>query len=155
MNTEKFEKKIEKKYGVTPYELKDLKISKIKKLQNINKTKLKEEKKFKVIRSITSTITKGAAKGAAVAGTIDTLFPNIIPVIQSAITTTSKIGTVEKSLSYILASSKAVATISGWGVIGIGAGCGTVLYGSYKLIKSACKQIKIINDKHKAKKLYK
>lgn len=155
MNQEKFDLNVQKKYGVNGETLKDLSVSKIKNLRNINKEKLKEDKDFKLIRNISSTLTKGASIGAGVAGTINTAFPNIIPVAMSAFTTQSNMSTFGKILAYAGAASKPVATISGPTIIGIGAGIGAIIYGSYKLIKTGYNHLCVVNDKRTANKLYK
>ena len=155
MNQEKFEKKIQKRYGVDTETLKDLNLSKIKSLENINTSKLKETKKFKVFRNIGNTLVKGGTMGAGVAGAINTAFPNIIPVAMSALTTSSNMSTIGKALGYIGAASKPVAIVSGPTIIGVGAGIGAILYGSFKLIKSGYKKLRIINDRNKAKRLCK
>lgn len=154
MNQEKFDLNIQKKYGVSPSELKDLSVSKIRNLSNVNREKLKEKKKFKVIRNIGSTLSKGASIGAGVAGTINTVFPNIIPVGLSALTTQANVSTFGKVLAYAGAASKPVASISGPAILGVGAGIGAILYGSFKLIKCGYKELRIIEDRKKAKKLY-
>lgn len=155
MDQKKFDAKVQKKYGVDTETLKDLNLSYIKKLKNVNKTKLSEEKKFKTVRNISSTLTKGAGIGAGIAGTINTAFPNIIPVALSAFTASSELSTFGKIAAFVGAASKPVATISGPTIIGIGSGVGAVLYGSYKLIKKGYNELCIVHDRSKAKKLYK
>ena len=51
MNEAKFEEKIQKVYGLDKEELADSSVSKIKSLENINKSILEENKKFKVASS--------------------------------------------------------------------------------------------------------
>lgn len=155
MNQDKFEKKLYKKYGTSKEELKDLNVSKIKNLQVLNAKKIKETKKFKFIRNIGNTLIKGGTIGAGVAGTINTVFPNIIPVTLSAITSYSEISNFGKLASYIGAASKPIAMISGPTIIGIGAGLGAVLYGGFKLVKNGVNKLSIISDRNKAKRLCK
>lgn len=150
-----FDNKINKRYGISKEELKDLPLSKIKSLSNINKEALKETRNFKVFRNIGSTLVRGASLGAGVSGTINTIFPNIVPVIASAITTNSDLNNFGKGISYILAASKPVDVISGYSIIGIGAGIGAIIYSGYTLVKSGSKKIIAINDRSKARKLCK
>jgi len=151
----KFDNKINKRYGISKEELKDLPLSKIKSLGNINKEALKETRNFKVFRGIGSTLVRGASLGAGVSGTINTIFPNIVPVIASALTTNSDLNNFGKGISYILAASKPVDVISGYSIIGIGAGIGAIIYSGYTLVKSGSKKIIAINDRSKARKLCK
>lgn len=150
-----FDSKINKRYGIPKEELKDLSLSKIKSLRNINKNALKEAKNFKVIRGLSNTIIKGASLGAGISGTINTMFPNIVPVIASALTTNSDLNNFGKGISYILAASKPVDVISGYSIIGIGAGIGAIVYSGYTLIKSGSQKIIDINNRNKSKKLCK
>lgn len=155
IDNDKFKEKIQNKYGerMTAQTLAAKPISEIKIIRNVNKKALSETKKFKTFRRMGSTIAKGASIGAGVSGTINTLFPNVVPVIASAITAQSKLSGVEKTLSYALAASKPVDLISGYGIIGIGAGIGVLLYGGYRLIKCGAQRIAIAHDKGQAKKL--
>ena len=155
MNEAKFEEKIQKVYGLDKEELADSSVSKIKSLENINKSILEENKKFKVVRNIGNTLVKGATYGAGIAGTVNTIFPNIVPVVASSLTTASSISTASKAASLLAAASKPVAIISGPMVIGVGAACGAILYGGYKLVKSAIKGLVIMNYRKKAKTLCK
>jgi len=151
----KFDNKINKRYGISKEELKDLPLSKIKSLGNINKEALKEARNFKVFRNIGGTLVRGASLGAGVSGTINTIFPNIVPVIASALTTNSDLNNFGKGISYILAASKPVDVISGYSIIGIGAGIGAIIYSGYTLVKSGSKKIIAINDRSKARKFCK
>ena len=85
MNEAKFEEKIQKVYGLDKEELADSSVSKIKSLENINKSILEENKKFKVVRNIGNTLVKGGTYGAGIAGTVNTIFPNIVPVVVSSL----------------------------------------------------------------------
>ena len=155
MNETKFEKRIQKFYGLDKQELANSSVSKIKSLKNINKSILKENKKFKVVRSIGNTLVKGGSCGAGIAGTVNTIFPNLVPVLASSLTTASNISTASKVAGLFAAASKPVAIISGPMVIGIGAACGAILYSGYRLVKSAIKGLVIMNDRKKAKTLCK
>ena len=81
MKQEKYEQKIKMKYGVTKEELKDLSISKIKNLKVKEKNLQKENSKFKLVRKPIKTIVKGATIGASFAGVVNTVFPNLVPVL--------------------------------------------------------------------------
>lgn len=155
MNKEKFEKKIEKKYGTSLDEIKNMSVSSVKSLEKVNMTKLKDTKKCKLVRNIGNTLVKGASIGMGVSGTINTAFPNIIPVAMSALTAKSNVNTAYKILSYVGAASKPVASISGPVVIGVGAGIGAIVYGTYTLIKNGVKHLQIKKDINNAKKLCK
>ena len=155
MNKEKVEKRLIKRYGVNPNEIKDLSITKIKNLKNINKEKLKQEDKFKVVKKPIGALIKGASIGASVAGCVNTAFPNLVPVVGTYLTTTSNFSNLEKTLGITLLASKPIDIVSGYGVIGIGASVGALLYSGYSLIKLGTNNLKIINDRNKAKKLCK
>lgn len=153
MNMDKFEKKIEKKYGVKSEVLKDLSIRKIKNLKNINTTKLKEQQKFKFIRKPIATIIKGASIGTGVAGCINTIFPNLIPVIGTYVVTSSKIPNKYKLTILTTLASLPVDLSQGYIILGVGATIGAVLYSGYSLVKTSTKNLKIISDRSKAKKI--
>jgi len=153
IRVKKFDAKLQKRYGIPKEELKDLSLSKIRSLSNVNKTALKETRNFKIFRGIGSTLVKGASLGAGVSGTINTIFPNIVPVVSSALTTSSDLPVIGKTLSYALAASKPIDLVSGYIIIGIGAGIGAILYGSYSLVKYRTKNIMIYHDRKKARKL--
>ena len=74
MNKEKVEKRLIKRYGVNPNEIKDLSITKIKNLKNINKEKLKQEDKFKVVKKPIGALIKGASIGAVLLVVLIPLF---------------------------------------------------------------------------------
>ena len=155
MDKEKFSMKIEKKYGTNEEELANLSISRIKKLR-INEKLLKKQKaKFKIIRKPLGFIAKGASIGAGVAGVVNTAFPNLIPVIGTHLNAISNTSTAKKIIGDVLLASKPIDLISGYGVIGIGAGIGILAYSGYKLIKGIVSNISIANDRHKAIKLTK
>ncbi len=152
MNQENFSKKIEKKYGVSESELANLSISKIKNLK-INEKRLRQEKsKLEVIKKPIKGIMKGAGIGASVAGIVNTVFPNLVPVVATHINATSNAPTWQKFLNNALFASKPVDIVSGHGVIGIGAGIGILAYSGYKLIKNITNTISIANDRRKAGK---
>lgn len=80
---------------------------------------------------------KGIAKGAGLAGAINTAFPNLVPVISSMLIGGSSMSGWAKAGFAIGLASNPVAQISGWGVLAIGAAAGAVLGGTISLIKAA------------------
>ena len=153
MNKEKFEKKVIKKYGVESLELKDLPISKIKDLRVKNIEKIKKSKKFKFIRKPIGTIVKGVSLGCGVAGCVDTIFPDLVPVVGTYITTTSHLSNEFKLGILTFLASLPANISSSYIVLGIGASLGAVLYSGYKIIKTTSNNLKIVTDRSKAKKL--
>ena len=153
MNKEKFEKKVIKKYGVESSEIKDLSISKIKDLRVKNIEKIKTTKKYKFVKKPLGTIIKGAAIGTSISGCVNTIFPDLVPVLGTYITTTSNLNNEFKLGILTFLASLPANISSSYIVLGIGASLGTVLYSGYKIVKSTFNNLKIINDKHKAKKL--
>lgn len=153
MNKEKFEKRVVKRYGVSSEVLKDLSVSKIKNLKINHKYELKEKEKFKLVKKPIKVIAKGAGLGASVAGCVNTLFPNLIPVIGTYITTSSNISSKAKLALLTSLASLPIDLASGYGVIAVGAGLGALTYSGYKLVKIATNHLKIVNDRGKAKKL--
>ena len=96
-----------------------------------------EDKNYSVTKKGIAGFLKGAAKGAGVAGTVNTLFPALIPTFAAMITGASEMSLGSKiAIGFGLASSPAVQ-ISGLGIIGIGAAAGAVLGGTISLIKNA------------------
>ena len=155
MNEEKFKKKIESKYGVKSNEFGDLSLSKIKELKfHKNVDKILNDK-FKCVKKPVSVLVKGGSLGAGVAGAVNTVFPNIVPVIGSAFTQAQDLSWYEKALGYVSFSSQPVDVISGPVIVGIGAAVGAVLYGGYSLIKTSVDTLEIVNDRKKAKRLLK
>ena len=86
MNEEKFNKKIESKYGVSATDIENLSVSKIKELKFYKDVEKKFNDKFKVIKTPVAVLVKGGTLGAGVAGAVNTAFPNLVPVIGSAFT---------------------------------------------------------------------
>lgn len=155
MNQEKFKKKIQKRYGVNEEELSNFSISKIRKLKVNEKALKKQNAKFKIVKKPLGVIAKGASIGASVAGIVNTALPNLVPVIGTHLNAIRDTSNTNKILGDILLASKPVDVISGYGVIGIGAGIGVLAYSGYKLIKGISSTISIASDRHKAKKLTK
>lgn len=153
MNKEKFEKKVMKKYGATSNEIKDLSISKIKDLRIKNIEKIKNTKKYKFIKKPIGTIIKGAGIGASVAGCVNTIFPDLVPVVGTYITTTSNLSSEFKIGILTFLASLPANISSSYIVLGVGASLGAVLYSGFKIVKSTSNNLKIVNLKHKAKKL--
>ena len=95
------------------------------------------DKNFSVTKKGIVGFLKGAAKGAGVAGTVNTLFPALIPTFAAMITGASDMSLISKiAIGAGLASAPAVQ-ISGLGIIGIGAAAGAVLGGAISLVKGA------------------
>ena len=155
MKQEKYEQKIKKKYGVTKEELKDLSISKIKNLKVKEKNLQKENSKFKLVRKPIKTIVKGATIGASVAGVVNTIFPNLVPVLGTHLNALSNNSNTNKIFNDLLLASAPIDIISGYGIIGIGGAIGILSYSTYKLIKITSNNLSIISDRKKAKKLSK
>lgn len=153
MNKEKVEKKISKKYGVNSIEIKDLKIKQIKDLRIKNLEKLKQTKKYKFIKKPIGTIVKGASIGTGVAGFVNTVFPDLVPVIGTYITTTTHLSPEFKLGILSFLSSYPASLSKSYLVLGVGAGLGAVLYSGYNLVKITSSNLKMINDRSKAKKL--
>ena len=147
----KFDTKIKNKYGTSKEELKNLSFKEVRNLKNINQIALMENDKFKLIKKPMKVLIKGASLGAGVFGTLDTIFPNIIPVLGSMVVSNSNTSTINKALSFSLMASHPVDIISGPVVIGIGAALGALTYSSYSLVKTGINNLKIRNDIKKAK----
>ena len=153
MNKEKFQKKVIKKYGVSSCELETLSVSKIKNLKIHNQEKLKENAKFKFIKKTLGVIIKGATIGTSVAGCINTIFPNLVPVSLTYLTTSSNISNGLKLSILTFLASKPVDSIDGNLILSIGALSGSILYSGYVLVKNTTDNLKILKDKKIAKKI--
>lgn len=151
MNVEK----MEKKYGVSLIELKDLNASKIKQLKNINELKLKETKKFKLVSSGIKTIVKGASIGIGASGTINTIFPNVFPMLITLYIGKSNLSILSQLTTTFVLSTSPVQNISGIMVTGIGAISGASVYTTYKLIKCGLETLEMKNDLKRIKKMFK
>ena len=104
------------------------------------------DKSYSVTKKGIAGFLKGAAKGAGVAGTVNTLFPALIPTFAAMITGASEMSLGSKiAIGFGLASSPAVQ-ISGLGIIGIGAAAGAVLGGAVSLVKGAVYKHAIKSD---------
>ena len=155
MNQQKFEKRIYKKYGVSSDNLKDLSIGKIKNLKNINSKALQEKDKFKIIKKPIKGIVKGATIGMGVAGSINSIFPNLVPVASTYLLTSSNIPEGIKLSLLPAIASLPVDLGSGYVVLGIGALTGVILNTGYQLIKNTTNTLKIVTDRSKAKRINK
>lgn len=144
----KFEQKIKNKYGITKNELENLSVKDALKLKHINETKLRDENKFKLVRS---TITKGAIGGVFVTDYFNKCFPNFIPTAIAMFSNTKELSTLEKLANTFLLSSKPVETVSQLTITGIGAGIGVLSYASYKLVKDKIEKLTIKKDLKKIK----
>ncbi|MBQ8472680.1 MAG: hypothetical protein IJ501_04175 [Bacilli bacterium] len=153
MNKEKFENKLQSKYRVSRYELENLSISKIKNLKIQNQEKLKENSKFKIIKKPLGIILKGAFIGTSIAGCVNTVFPNLVPVGLTYLTTSSDIPNSLKLGILTFLASKPVDLTDGYIILSIGAVTGSFLYSGYVLVKNTTSSLKILHDKKLAKKL--
>lgn len=153
MDKEKVTKKINKKYGVEPSVIRDSSTSKIKDLKLRKKINRIENDKFKFVKKPIGVLVKGGSMGAGLAGTVNTLFPNIVPVIGAALTESSNMSPLEKALGFTVMASKPVDIISGPTIIGVGALAGAILYGGYRLVKVGVDNISIVVDRKNAKKM--
>lgn len=147
----KFDKKIKKNYNIDKEELQHLSLFQAKNLKNVNRISLEENDKFKLIKKPMKVILKGSSIGAGLSGILDTIFPNIIPVLGSIVISNTNTSSINKALSFSLMASKPVDILSGKVVIGIGAILGALTYSSYSLVKTGISNLKIKNDIKKAK----
>lgn len=145
------ENKIQKRYGMSVDEFKNADVETIKSLKITNAAKKKELAKSKLIKKPIGIITKGASIGAGVAGAVNTAFPNLIPTIGGYITGSKAQNALESVVGILGFASKPVEVISGPTVLGIGAACGAVLYGGYRLVKACVNNAMIANDKKKVR----
>lgn len=145
----KLEEKIKNKYGITKKELENLSIKDAIKLKHINETKLRDENKFKLVRS---TITKGAISGVFITDYFNKCFPNFIPTAIAMFSNTKELNTLEKLANTFLLSSRPIETVSQLTITSIGAGLGVLTYGSYKLIKNKIEKVIVEKDIKKIKK---
>lgn len=153
MKKKTFDEKIKSKYGVDSSSIKDLSTSKLKELKLHNIVEKKLGDKYKIVKKPLGVLVKGGSLGAGVAGAVNTVFPNIVPVIGSAFTQAQELAWYEKALGYATFASKPVDIISGPMIVGIGAAVGVVLYGGYTLVKSGVDTLTIVKDRKNAKKL--
>ena len=153
MNKEKFENKLQSKYGVSGWELENLSVSKIKNLKIQNQEKLKGNSKFRIIKKPLGVILKGAAIGTSIAGGVNTIFPNLIPVSLTYLITSSRVPNSLKLGILTFLASKPVDSIDGYLILSIGAVAGSFIYSGYVLVKNTTSNLKILHDKKLAKKL--
>lgn len=84
------------------------------------------DKQYRTAKNLSKGFIKGAAKGAGIAGAINTAFPALVPTFAGMMVGASDISTIGKiGIGLGLASSPAVE-ISGLGILGIGAGVGAL-----------------------------
>ena len=168
MNKDKFEKKVNKKYGISSQELSIKTIKEAKVLKETHKQEIKNEKKgisnLKVSENVKkSKIGKyvlktfgGASTGIAIAEGINYWFPNIVPNIMSfyAGTKHNEMNILEKVSVILGLSSKPVYEVSHLTIIGVGALIGILTHTGYTLTKKGIKHLNVKNDIKKAKKLH-
>ncbi len=94
------------------------------------------EKQYSVAKEMSKHFLSGAAKGAGIAGAINTAFPALVPTFGGMLVGASDISTIGKiGIGLGLASSPAVQ-ISGLGILGIGAGVGALVGLTVGAVKS-------------------
>lgn len=155
MNKKKFETKLQSKYGVSGYELENLSVSKIKNLKIQNQEKLKKNSKLRIIKKPLGVMLKGATIGTSIAGCVNTIFPNLVPVSLTYLITSSRIPNNLKLGILTILASKPVDLTDGYLILSIGATTGSLLYSGYILVKNTTSNLKILHDKKLAKKLNK
>lgn len=119
MNREKFENKLQNKYGVSGYELENLSVSKIKNLKIKKQEKLKENSKFRIIKKPLDVILKGAFIGTSIAGGVNTIFPNLVPVSLTYLITSSRVPNNLKLGTLTILTSKPVDLTDGYIILSI------------------------------------
>lgn len=155
MNKEKFEKKVNKKYGVNSEELKDLTCSGIKNLKVENIENFKKTKRYKLIRKPLGTIAKGITSGCGIAGVVNTVVPDLVPVLGTYLTSTSKLDVKTKFAIASFLASLPSNFAKKYLVLLLGGALGGVLYPTFKLVKNTSSNLKIISDRNKAKRIHK
>jgi hypothetical protein len=95
------------------------------------------DKQYSLAKESSKGFVKGAAKGAGVAGVINTAFPALIPTFAGMATGASNLGLIEKIGIGLGLASKPVVEISGLTILGIGALVGALAGGTISLIKTA------------------
>lgn len=123
----------------------------VKSLKISNSAKNRDIANAKLIRKPVGIIAKGASIGAGVAGMVNTAFPNLIPTVGGYITGTKSQNTFESIAGILGFASSPVDVISGPTVLGIGAACGAVLYGGYRLVKACVNNVTIANGKKRVR----
>ena len=169
MNIEKFENKINKKYGITSQELSKMNIKEAKKTKEIHKINSKKKnnniknlevsdnvKNNKIGKYVLKTF-GGASTGIAISEGINFCFPSLIPNIMSfyAGTQYDKLSFLEKTSIILGLSSKPAFHISHLTIIGVGALVGILGHTGYTLTKNGINHVSVKNDLKKSKKLYK
>lgn len=169
MNKEKFENKINKKYGITTEELAQTnvkeakiikekhKIASKKKKENIKNLKVSDNiKNNKIGKYILKTF-GGASTGIAIAEGINFCFPTLIPNIAAfyAGTQYDKLSLLEKGAILLGLSSKPTFHISHLAIIGVGALVGILGHTGYTLTKNGINHISVKNDIKQSQKLHK
>lgn len=123
----------------------------VKSLKISNSAMNRDIANAKLIRKPVGIIAKGASIGAGVAGVINAAFPNLIPTIGGYITAAKSQNAFESIAGILGFASSPVDVISGPTVLGIGAACGAVLYGGYRLVKACVNNSTISNCKKRVR----
>lgn len=168
MNREKFEAKINNKYGITSLELADKTVKEAKKLKTAQTIERKKAKKginnLKVSDNIKNNsfgkyvlkTFSGASTGIAIAEGLNFCFPALVPSIVSYYTglQAAKMPVWKQALVVLGAASKPVYEVSHLTIIGVGALVGILGYNGYALAKSGINHLNVKSDIKKAKKLH-
>lgn len=168
MNREKFENKIDKRYGVTSSELADKTVKEAKELKEIKRSEKKAEKKGISNLKVSDNIKKnklgkyvlktfsGASTGIAIAEGINYWFPALVPSITSYYTglQAAKMSAWEQALIVLGAASKPAVEISHLTIVGVGALVGALLYNGYALVKKGINHHSIKSDINTSRKLH-
>lgn len=167
MNKEKFEKKVNKKYGISSQELSSKTVKEAKVLKESHKQEIKNDKKgisnLKVSDNVKNNklgkyVLKtfgGASTGIAIAEGINFWFPSIVPNIMAfyAGTKHNEMNILEKASVILGLSSKPVYEVSHLTIIGVGALIGILTHTGYTLTKKGINHLNVKSDVKKAKKL--
>lgn len=102
----------------------------------INKTMIDTEKQYSVAKELSKGFIKGGAKGAGIAGGINTAFPALIPSFGSMLVGASDDLNIAEKVGITLGlASKPAVEISGLGILAIGAGIGAIIGTGISIIK--------------------
>lgn len=168
MNREKFEKKVNNKYGVSSFELANKSTKEAKKLKETTKTikkvnkmgitalKVSDNVKNNKLGSYVLKNFNGASTGIFIAEGINNFFPALVPSIVSYYTglKASETPIWEQALVVLGAASKPAFEISHFSIVCAGALVGILGYNSYNLVKKSINHLNVRSDVKKAKRLY-
>lgn len=104
------------------------------------------DKQYSVGKKIAGGFIKGGAKGAGIAGAINTAFPALVPTFAGMAVGASDASLIEKIGAGLGLASAPAVQISGLGILGIGAAAGAIIGTGVALVKHA-KYNKIAKEK--------